>query len=71
MNYNITVSEDRSGHISVLNVDKIVKVNQYKFNTQAMPKSTFSVSRLASSATMRKATRRSSTTKGKRNRSTK
>lgn len=70
MQYNITLSEDsKSGTISVTNVEKIVKVNQYRSDTRSMPNSTFTVSRKAIATKMRKATARpSSKTKSKRNR---
>jgi len=55
MNYNITVSEDRAGNLSVTSVDRIVKVNQYKSDTQRMPKSIFSVSRLTDNPKVRAA----------------
>ena len=62
MNYNITVSEDRAGNLSVTSVDRIVKVNQYRSDTQRMPKSVFSVSRIASNPKVRTA-RKSKTRK--------
>ncbi len=55
MEYNITVSEDRTGNISVTNVDKIVKVNQYKSNSHRLPSRTFSVARLESNPKVRAA----------------
>ena len=62
MNYNITVSEDRAGNLSVTSVDRIVKVNQYRSDTQRMPKSVFSVSRITDNPKVRTA-RKSKTRK--------
>ena len=53
MEYNITVSEDRTGNISVTNVDKIVKLNQYRASSHKLPSSTFSVARLTSNPKVR------------------
>ena len=62
MNYNITVSEDRAGNLSVTSVDRIVKVNQYRSDTQRMPKAVFSVSRMTGNPKVRTA-RKSKTRK--------
>lgn len=63
MEYNITVSEDRTGNISVTNVDKIVKLNQYKSDAHRLPSSTFSVSRLTSNPKVRAARKTNKSTK--------
>ncbi len=58
MNYNITISEDRSGNLSVTHVNKIMKVNQYRHDTQSLPCSTFSVSRDSKNPRVRAAKRK-------------
>lgn len=63
MNYNITISEDRSGNLSVTHVDKIMKINQYRHDTQSLPCSTFSVSRLTKNPKVKTAKRKAKTSK--------